>query len=408
MRPRSGPGATTIMMSRRFFQTSKIFGSVGLLIFVVGCSGGAVEKSKAAHSATAFAPETSAQKRTGVQPSDSPMNSSPTLDHSPTDPTPSVPPPFGHDKDCSDTGYSLWNKDCQTAANSFCNGKTAPCGIVICNKKNAYSPSSDDEVDGHAFNWMIEGKSTCFYNWGKKRCAEGNKSPPDEDKFADIFFELCGTQYVKGNPKIVEQGQSLPNLDATTCLADARSLPRESPYQFRECVDCCNKRTDVWNHFLGKNPLEFDQKLKFVNACNNYCRTLDPLATPPPRYTSLADRRGKRCGELSDFKHGVMDRDGNQYEVNALITMCLPCCSEAAKSGDFPSSEIQACHAICIEKMIPVLRKFFNCCKVPISDTGKCPVGTYEYGPAAKGTPDNFCLPMSCTQPSTLSGCPGT
>ena len=385
------------MKSRRLFQTSKIFRSVGLLIFVGGCSGGAVEKSKAAHTATAFAPETLAQKRTGVEPSDSPMNSSLPIDYSLAYPTPSVPPPFGHDEGCAAPGYSYWDKHCQTAANSFCNGKTAPCGIVICNRKNAYSPSSDDKVDGHAFNWMIEGKSTCFYNWGKKRCAEGNKSPPDEVKFADIFFEFCGTQYVKGNPKIVEQGQSLPNLDATTCLADARSLPRESPYQFRECVDCCNKRTDVWNHFLGKNPLEFDQKLKFLNACNNNCRMLDPLSTPPPRYTSLADRRGESCAEKYDYRYGY-------HEGTGLIPGCSECCSAAGKYGDIPPSEIRACNAVCMREMYPMLLKNDGCCKVPISDTGKCPVGTYEYGPAAKGTPGNFCLLMSCTQPATV-GC---
>ena len=389
MRPRSGPGATTIMMSRRFFQTSKIFGSVGLLIFVGGCTGGAVEKSKAAHTATAFAPETSAQKRTGVQPSDSPMNSSLPLDHSPTDPTPSVPPPFGHDVGCGGNGYSYWNKNCHTAANSFCNAKTSPCGIVKCDGNPELDPK-----EGHTFNWTIENGQTCFYNWGDRQCADGTMSPPDmsRDDFAAIVSEFCGDQQ-QGNTQPLEPGKTVEEPGPMACLEWARSSAPFSEYQFRNCVWCCDSRADHWNGVPGKNPLEFDQKLKFLNACNNNCRMLDPLATPPPRYTSLADRRGEQCA--SQYGDG---------EGGGLIPGCSECCSAAGKSGDIPPSEIRACNAVCMREMYPILLKNDGCCKVPISDTGKCPVGTYEYGPAAKGTPGNFCLPMSCTQPATV-GC---
>ena len=384
------------MKSRRFFQTSKIFGSVGLLIFVVGCSGGAVEKSKAAHTATAFAPETSAQKRTGVQPSDSPMNSDLPIDYSIAYPTPSVLPPFGHGVGCEAPGYSYWDKHCQTAANSFCNGKTAPCGIVICDPHGSHSPPSDDEVKGHAFSWMIEGGSTCFYNWGKRECVKGSGVvPPDissSDKLKKIVSKFCGDQYVEGNPIALEPGQSVRNLDAMECLANSRISSVPSEYQFQNCVLCCDSRADRWNYYLGKNPLEFDQKLKFLNACNNNCRMLDPLSTPPPRYTSLADRRGEQCA--SQYGDG---------EGGGLIPGCSECCSAAGKSGDIPPSEIRACNAVCMREMYPILLKNDGCCKVPISDTGKCPVGTYEYG-AAIGTPGNFCLPMSCTQPATV-GC---
>ena len=213
--------------------------------------------------------------------------------------------------------------------------------------------------------------------------------------FANIASLFCGDQFVKGNPKILMPGETVEDPSVTACLEGARSSAPFSEYQFRNCVWCCDLRADHWNERLGKNPLEFDQKLKFLNACNNNCRMLDPLATPPPRYTSLADRRGEQCA--------------SQYgEGGGLIPGCSECCSEAAKSGDIPPSETRACNAVCMREMYPILLKNDGCCKVPISDTGKCPVGTYEYGPAAKGTPGNFCLPMSCTQPSTLSGCPGT
>jgi len=404
MRPRSGPGATTIMKSRRFFQTSKIFGSVGLLLFVGGCTGGAVEKSKHGSTVEALATSASTQTRTGVQPSDSPMNPNLGINYSPTDPTPSVPPPFGHGEGCAAPGYSYWDKHCQTAANSFCNGKTALCGIVICNEGNYYSPLSDDIVDGHAFGWMIEGGSTCFFNWGKKECVKGSESPPKMRNFANIASLFCGDQYVEGNPIALEPGQSVPNRDATECLAVARRSSVQE-YQFLECVVCCDSRADQWNYYLGKNPLEFDQKLKYLTACNNNCRILDPLATPPPRYTSLADRRGEQCGS----QYG--DGEGGGLVPEEQVTGCSGCCSSAAAYGDFPFSpaEIRACHAACMSKAIPGLGHEGGCCKVPISGiTGKCPVGTYEFGPAAKGIPGNFCLPMSCTQPSTLSGCPDT
>ena len=394
MRPRSGPGATTIMTSRRFFQTSKIFGSVGLLVFVGGCTGGVVEKSKVAYSATAFAPETSAQKRTGVQPSDSPMNSSLPIDYSPADPTPSVPPPFGHDEGCGGIGYSYWNKNCHTAANIFCNGKTFPCGIVKCDRLPGMDPT-----EGHTFNWTIEGGSTCFYNWGKMQCAKGSESPPNMGNFANIASLFCGDQFVKGNPKILMPGETVEDPSVTACLEEARSSAPFSEYQFRNCVWCCDSRADHWNEVLGKNPLEFDQKLKFLNACNNNCRMLDPLATPPPRYTSLADRRGEQCGS----QYGDGEGGGIFPVPEEQVTGCSVCCSSAAANGDFPYYEIGACHAACMSETIPGLGHAGGCCKVPISDTDKCPDGYYEYG-AKVGTPGNFCLPMSCTQPATV-GC---
>jgi hypothetical protein len=403
MRRRSGSGAKTIMKSRRFFQTSKIFGSVGLLSLVGGCTGGAVEKSKPGSTVAALATSASTQTRTGVQPSDSPMNSDVPIDYSIAYPTPSVLPPFGHDEGCEAPGYSYWDKHCQTAANSFCNGKTAPCGIVICNEGNYYSPLSDDIVDGHAFGWMIEGGSTCFYNWGRKECVKGSGVVPPKisssDKLKEIVKKFCGDQYVEGNPIALEPGQSVPNRDATECLAVARRSSVQE-YQFLECVLCCDSRADQWNYYLGKNPLEFDQKLKFLTACNNNCRILDPLATPPPRYTSLADRRGEQCGS----QYG--DGEGGGLVPEEQVTGCSGCCSLAAAHGDFPFSpaEIRACHAACMSKAIPGLGHAGGCCKVPFSDlTGKCPDGYYEYE-AAIGTPGNFCLLMSCRQPATV-GC---
>ena len=389
------------MVSRRFFQTSKIFGSVGLLILVGGCTSSGVGKSKAAPKATAFAPETSVQKRIGVRPIDLPMNSSLPIDHSPLDPTPSVPPPFGHDVGCKDTGYDLWGKNCHTAANSFCNAKTSPCGIVKCDGNPELDPKQ-----GHTFNWTIENGQTCFYNWGDRQCADGTMSPPDmsRDDFAAIVSEFCGDQQ-EGNTQPLEPGKTVEEPGPMACLEESRldlldGKRPTSEEQFQVCLGCCTTRADLWP---VEDPLMADQKLKFVTACNNNCRKLDLLdliATPPPRDTSLADRRGKMCGLAYSYDEG--GEPSSEYKLST----CDVCCAYYAAADDFTDSpeEIGACRAACMSETIPELGHEGGCCKVPFSAlTGKCPNGYYEYG-AAVGTPGNFCLPMSCTQPATV-GC---
>ena len=269
---------------------------------------------------------------------------------------PSVPPvPFGHEVGCSSTDYDIWSKNCHTAANEFCldsNRKmpSAACGIVKC------AANFDNEsIQGHTFNWRIEGNQTCFYNWGNKECVDGTTVPPDmsRDDITYLVLEMCGPgQAVVERPEALKPGEMVENPSPSACLDEQIDLrPSVGPDEngmitdpdFRAaCYQCCVTRADTWP--CNKDDSKCADKFKFLKECKSNCtyplRIGEGYRTPQE---NLAIRRGSICWQ----------EDTSDIPI-PNPSHCKKCCTEAAGRNDFSENSkntklIKVCERACLE-----------------------------------------------------------
>ena len=256
---------------------------------------------------------------------------------------PNVPPDlFGHHPGCSSTDYDIWRLNCHTAANEFCldsNRKmpSAACGIVKC-----AAQFDNESIQGHTFNWRIEGNQTCFYNWGNKECVDGTTVPPDmsRDDITYLVLEMCGPgQAIFERPEALKPGENVEYPGSSACLDELiASNPGLDPTDgkgktvlkdFLEfCLKCCDTRADTWP--CNKDDSKCADKVEFLKECKDLCRYPGKIRQHfiPPKAPEeeLAIRRGVMCSGKPIPMIGSIWR-------KPLV--CRECCSKAADNNDF-------------------------------------------------------------------------
>jgi hypothetical protein len=245
----------------------------------------------------------------------------------------------------ADNSYDIWQDNCHSAANSCVMQDPDHNGIVACGG----DPKCSDNPGNHTFNYIVDPltNEVQYWNWGGA-CSHGpcpgpvpSSVPSDPNNcHLKCIKDFCGSQF-DGDEEIYDPGQTVEIPGPSTC---ATSVSKAHGGSFKtkygpECLDCCDKRADVWpNNKPSYQQRGCDQQ-DFRSACKTLCMGFFEMPDCPYLPSVQAcDANGGRdpAGIKSDCISVA-----NGYNLNTTTTasckhVCMDTTLEISKSCPCP------------------------------------------------------------------------